>query len=328
MRRSIALCLTLVVSALSAPPAAADGGDEVVVTVGDAKLTASEIERRLGNVPTFQLSDFGSTSTEVRKNFVNKVLVPELLLSEEARRRGLDKTPANADRIRGVLTQTLNAELKKASATPTPDEIKSYYDENRHRFNTPQRIKIWRILVRDEASAQKIIGEVKSNDSDGSKRWNELARESMDTATALRGGDLGFVRPDGQTETPQLRVDPALFAAADKLKDGELGKEPVKEGDKFAVIWRRGNLDASVRTLDQEAPSIRQILSRKKLADALEDLTSELRQKHAENVSYELLSYVNVEPNGDVGSRQRPGVLSRRHARGTPAPAGEEHGSR
>ena len=51
-----------------------------------------------------------------------------------------------------------------------------------------------------------------------------------------------------------MRVDPGLFAAADKVKDGELVKEPVKEGTKFAVIRRRGSLEASTRTLDQGPP--------------------------------------------------------------------------
>ena len=55
------------------------------------------------------------------------------------------------------------------------------------------------------------------------KRWNELARdESVDKTTSMRGGNLGFVAPDGSTTDPNLKVDPALYAAAEKVKDSEL----------------------------------------------------------------------------------------------------------
>jgi hypothetical protein len=88
-------------------------------------------------------------------------------------------------------------------------------------------------------------------------------------------------------------------------------------------------LEASTRTLEQEAPSIRTILARQKLADALKDLAAKLRDKLVKNVSYDLLNYVSVEADGDVGTRQRPGVLSRQHARGGSAgPRHDELGPR
>jgi len=58
--------------------------------------------------------------------------------------------------------------------------------------------------------AKRIIAE--SQGAGGPARWRNFARDnSLDAATKLRDGDLGFVRPDGSTETPQLRVDPLAF---------------------------------------------------------------------------------------------------------------------
>lgn len=330
MRHPIALALALLAStAVAQSPSEPAGKSDVAVTVGSSTLTVAEVERRLGAIPVFQLAQFGKAPDEIKKKFVETVLVPELLQVEEARRRELEKQPATRDRIRDTLRQAMEGELREAANSVTPDEIKSYYDQNRHRFNTPRRVKMWRILVRDEAAAKKILSEVKANEVTAAERWNKSAREaSVDKSTSMRDGDLGFVSPDGQTEMPQLRVDPGLFAAADKVKDGELVPEPVKEGENWAVVWRRGSLEAVNRTLAQEAPAIRQVLSRDKVASQSSELAKKLEGEMVKNVSYELLSYVNVDPSGDVGARQRPGVIPRHRAKNPGAPQRDERGLR
>lgn len=330
MRRLLVLALAFAAgTALAQSPSAADGKSDVAVTVGTSSMTVAEVEKRLAAIPHFQLAQFGKTPSEIRKAFVEKVLVPELLFVEEAKRREVEKGPATRDRVRDALRQAMEAELKEAANSVSPDEIKSYYDENKHRFNTPRRIKLWRILVKDEAAAKKIIAGVKPTEVTAAERWNKHARDdSLDKSTNMRDGDLGFVTPDGQTEMPQLRVDPALFVAAEKVKDGELVPEPVKEGERFAVVWRRGSLEAVNRTLSQEAPAIRQILARQKVSNQVGDLAKKLQGEHVKNVSYELLSYVNVDASGDVGARQRPGVIPRHRARMPGAPQREERGLR
>lgn len=301
----------------------------MVLTVGESTMTVADIDRRLASVPYFQLANFGKKPNEIRKAFIEKVLVPELLYVEEAKRRKLDQVPATRDRIRDALRQAIEGEIKNASNSVSSDEIKAYYDENRHRFNTPRRMKLWRILVRDEAQAKKIISDVNANHVDSTTSWSKHAREaSVDKSTNMRDGDLGFVMPDGQTEMPQLRVDPALFAAAEKAKDGELVGEPVKEGDNWAVLWRRGSLEAVNRTLAQEAPSIRQILARQKVSTEVADLAKKLQAEQVKNVNAELLSYVVVDPSGDVGARQKPGVVPRHRARMPGAPHRDERGLR
>lgn len=329
MRRLFALCLALGTSFVASTAATADAKDEVVVSVGSLKLTRAEVEQRIRAVPAFQLSAFGKTPEEIRKTFVDRVLVPELLFTEEAARRHVEATPAVAARVRDVLRQAMESELRDTAGEVTPDDVKNYYDENRHRFNTPRRIKLWRILLKDEGEAKKLIASLKSNDVGATTIWNKQAREtSLDKATAMRDGDLGFVSPDGQTEMPQVRVDAALFNQADKVKDGEIVPEPVKEGDNWAVVWRRGNLDATNRTLAQEAPTIRQVLGRQKVSDAINQLATKLQQEQAKNVDYALLAYVHVDSSGDVGTRQRPGVIPRGRGPGPAGPQRDERGLR
>jgi len=328
----IALLAALIAAALLAPPrsAVAENDDTVVATVGNQKLTLGDVQQRLLTVPSFQLQTYGKTPDEVRKNFVEKVMVPEMLFAEEARRRKLDQDPDVAYSIRGVLRGTMLKAVKEETEKNQPvtdKDITVYYLEHKSEFNTPRRLRLWRILVADKPTAEKIIKEAQG--TQGPERWMEIARgKSLDKATAMRGGNLGFVRPDGRTETPRVRVDPALFAAADKVKDGEIVPEPVKEGDDWAVVWRRGSMPAVTRTKKDEAMAIRHILRRQRVETATKNLIAKLKKEHVSEQNYKLLQYVNVDETGDVGARERPGLLPRRPPRGSPIPQQTEHGLR
>jgi peptidyl-prolyl cis-trans isomerase C len=208
----------------------------------------------------------------------------------------------------------------------TADEIKAYFEANRSRFETPRRVHIWRILTDDEALAKKIIAESKG--VDGISHWSQYARDnSLDKATHLRNGDLGFVHPDGNTDTPTLRVDPALFAAADKLSDGELAPEPMKEASHFAVLWRRGSSKGVTRTVAQEENSIRQVLERKRVEQARDELLDALRTKYVTVNNEGLLDAFHFSGEG-LPTRSAVPRLTHAAAAASQAPVLGERGER
>jgi peptidyl-prolyl cis-trans isomerase C len=319
------------VAALS-PSGAARAGDDsrAVVRVGETALTVADVERRLRSMPAFQLERYGATTEEIRRRFVQEVLVPELVLAEEARQKNVENNPAVWDRVRETLRQAIDNRLRDelAAKEPATDaEVKSYFEQNRDRFETPRRIRLWQIVIADRELGSRIIAEAKG--SNGLERWRQLARDhSLDKATSLRGGDLGFVRPDGTTDAPRVRADAKLFEAADKVKDGEIIGEPIAlDGGKWAIVWRRGSLPAVHRALEQEARSIRQILLRKKLEERRSELLDRLHKERVRLVDDQLLQYLAVDTFGDVQARQKPGIVPRR-PRGPPAPGQTERGLR
>ena len=98
----------------------------------------------------------GKTPEEIRRNFLDRVVVREMLLAEGAISDKMNERPDVGDRIRVVLRNLLLSKIRAevASASPTTDaDVKAYYDANVARYNSPQRIAIWRILVetREEA---------------------------------------------------------------------------------------------------------------------------------------------------------------------------------
>src|SRR5260221_4031774 len=234
-------------------PALADDQDPVVIRVGSAALRESDVARRLAAVPPFQLRTFGNSKEQSAKHVVDAAMVPDLLYADEAERRRLADVPRVRRRIREALRRALSESVRRdvVAAGIPEDELRKYYDAHRDDFEKPERIRIWRILVDDEALARRIMTE--SARADGPERWSRLAREhSLDAATKMRGGMLGFVWPDGHTDVPQVQVDPVLYAAASKVKDGEIVAEPVKEGAHLAVVWRRGTLAKVSRSLESE----------------------------------------------------------------------------
>jgi len=291
----VPLVLCLATTAL-----AADDGATVIVSAGPASMTQADVTRRLAALSSYQQGRYGTTPDEIKKRFANEVLVPELLFGEEAVRRKLDQSPAMVDKKREALREALDRNLREeviAKQPVTPDDIKKYYEENKNRYETPKRVRVWRVQVEDEATAKDLIQQAKG--ADGTKRWSDFAREkSLDKATAQRNGDLGFVRADGTTDVPRVMVDKAVYAAVDKLTDGTILPQPLKEGDRFSVLWRRGSVEATRRTLEDESAAIRQILERRRIDTARQDLLTRLRKEHLTDLHPELLSNIDAQAYG------------------------------
>ena len=300
-----------------------------VARVGSEAVSGAALERRLAKIPDFQRIALGDTPDKLKRRVLETELIPDLLYAQEAQRLKLGDRPALQKRERELLREAMERELRKQSAAKspvTPEDIRGYFEANRSRFETPRRVHVWRILTDDAALAKKIIAESKG--VDGIAHWSAFARDnSLDKATHLRNGDLGFLHPDGNTDTPTLRVDPALFAAADKLIDGDLSPEPTQEGAHLAVIWRRGSVKAVTRTIAQEEGSIRQVLERKRLEQARDELLTELRAKYLSTTNDALLETV---PFNFEGLPVRAGAPRPAHAAtaGSSAPVKGERGER
>ncbi|WP_437939953.1 peptidyl-prolyl cis-trans isomerase [Sorangium sp. So ce341] len=295
----------------------------VVARVGDRVITAPEVERRLAQIPPFQLQSFGRTPEEIRKNFVGQVLVREQLLAQGAAAQKLTERADVQDRIRSVLRAALLQRVQAEAAASSPvtdEEVRAYYEAHRDKFSSPAMVALWRILVATREEAEAILAELKKDPSP--QRFKDIARErSLDKATSMRGGDLGFVAPDGATSEPGLKVAPGLLEAAARVKDAELVPEPVPEGDRFAVLWRRQSRRPVSRSLEQEAPSIRQILAHGKAEAQVKQLLERLRAQDVSSHAPELVDLIDVTSTGDLQPLKRPGTLASSRRPGAPPPS-------
>lgn len=337
-RAALATALALVVgtvchSVVFAEDVAAPSDNAThVAKVGTRVFTISDVERRIAAVPGFQLRYFGKSPEEIRRRFVEETLVKDALLVQGAEAEKLSDVPEVAERIRGVLRGAFIKKITEEAEAAGPisdDEVRAYYEANRATYHAPARVVLWRIVVATREEAQSVIEKVKTDLSP--KKWNEVAREqSLDKATSMRGGNLGFVEPNGATSDPNLKVDAALVTAAEKVKDGELVPEPVADDGKWAVVWRRQSMKAVDRSLEMEAAQIRMLLMRQRTDKRIADTLAELRKKNVSETNADLLELLAVSGMGEVSPVKRPGTLpsARRPAAGSPVPTETPAGNR
>lgn len=303
-------------------PSPAPGSDRVVARVGDSVVTAGELALRLAEIPPREREMYGSTPEEIRKNYLERVVLRDVIRAEEARARGLDKQRDVRDRELGILRAMLVHDQKKEAKVDqiSAEDVKKYFDANPDKFTSPKRIMMMRILVATEGEATAILAEL--GDKPDPKRWNDLARQkSLDKATYQNGGSLGTVAEDGTTGKAEARVDPALFKAADAVADGTLVPKPVKEGQRWAVIWKRQTMQPVTRSLDAESPAIRAEMADQRTRDAMQALLERLRAENVKELNLELCDMVTVTGTGELERQKRPGTLPRTKRGADPTPA-------
>jgi hypothetical protein len=282
----------------------------VAAHVGPNAVTVGQIEDRLSPIPRYQLRTFGRTASDVVHNYFDRIVLRDELLVLGAKDRHLETdvgVEQNLDRM--ISSATLRALIEQvgpASSIPM-DEVQKYYDANRARFDTGDRVTIWRILCATRDEAVQVIGAAQKDPSVPS--FNKLARDhSTDKATNLRGGNLGFVGDDGVSSEPGLKVDPAVVAAAKGVKDGELVSVPVPEGAGFAVVWRRGTSAGVHRTVDDAKGQIQEILIKEKRDLAEKALMAKLKADKLTEIHPDILASIEVSVD-DGKIRQRRGNI-------------------
>lgn len=207
-----------------------------------------------------------------------------------------------------VLGETLERDLLQATlgAPFSTDEIKSYYEKYLDRFVQPPAIDVWRILVGTETHAKELLARVEQSETP-QKTWSLLAREhSIDKATHFRKGHLGFVRADGSTDVPQVRVSPSVYAAAVTLDNGAFTRTPVREGENWALVWRRGSRPEVSVTLDQAKGEIVQQLALAKARALLAQTLADLRRTHLSEHHPELVEAIPMTPDATISVPRRP----------------------
>lgn len=285
---------------------------EVVVRVGSTSVTRGEIEKRLREAPQAALALLGSTPEEVRKNFVERFIVRELLLAEEAKARGLEQNPGVREHTLGILRLALVNEVRRETKSDsiTNEDVQTFYAANPDKFVLPKRLALHQIVVESEAEARELIAEL--GEEPDPKVWAELAREkSIDKDTNLRAGTLGLVTEEGKTQDEERKVDPALFKAADKLKDGQLLQEPVKVGRNFVLVWKRQTLPPTSRSMAAETPAIRAAIADQRVREGMTTLLEGLRSAHVSEKYPELCGLIGIAQDGEVEPTKRPGTFPR-----------------
>ncbi|MCS6912613.1 MAG: peptidyl-prolyl cis-trans isomerase [Myxococcales bacterium] len=285
---------------------------DVLAQIDDVVITVADFQERINSQSPYVRARY--TSLEHKKEFLENLIKFEIL-AKEAQRRGFDKDPEVVRTMKQVMIQKLLQQAfdKVRIEDITEAEIKAYFESHLSEFNKPPEVRVSMILVRDEATARKVLEDSRSKGLENAGFRELVAQYSIDAETRERGGDLRFFDADNR-ELPREIVE-----AAFKLQNIGDTSPAIKTRGGYAILKLTGQRKALVRTLDDVRQQIRSKLYRERRQKLMQEYEAELRAKAKVVVHPERLAKVVVDTSGgsDRGLQPAPGSF---HPPGQAAP--------
>lgn len=269
MPRRALFPLGLLAAALSGPAACTrprtDGGDPVILSLGDQTIHRSEFERHLQAVE----SKGGPIAPEVRRALLEPYL-EERVLVLEARQRGLVAPGAGDDAEQGAVRRMLSERVLAGVRVEDP-ELAAHCEAHRAEFDAPERVRLRQILVTTSNEARDIKRRVRKDP----KSFAVLAQTRSRAPEASKGGEMGvFARGELPAE-----LERAAFA----LQSGETS-EVVESPLGFHVLRVEERTSSREATVEECRAAARPALLRKKSDETVRafvrDLMSRARVNH------------------------------------------------
>jgi len=204
MQSGISVAVAASLLALGACNPATDAGPKSPAAV---TVNGTAISQRTVDKLAKQNAGSGRPDTPETRRFIVDQLALQLVVAEEAVRKGLDKKPEIAEQIDAMKQSVLaNAYVQDFfKNNPVSDDmVKAEYERIKATI-AGDEYKARHILVEKEAEARDIIARLRKEPG----AFAKLALEkSKDQGSRPRGGDLGWVPVERDHVTVEHRHDP------------------------------------------------------------------------------------------------------------------------
>ncbi len=232
------------------------------------------------------------------KEIIDKVGSKEQL-DALLKQNGISNSQFKKDLKEEVKMKKLAKELGSSSVSDS--EAKKFYNDNISKFKHPDKVRASHILISvnpqeieevvksdpnnknidetavkakvaaevqaKEAKANQILAEAKKNPT----QFAKLAKEnSEDTATANKGGDLGFFAAK--------EMVPEFSKAAFSMKPNTISDKPVKTQFGYHIIMVTDRSAAGQDPFEKVKPSIKAYLENQKQIELIDKLTESLKK--------------------------------------------------
>ncbi|MDR2100015.1 MAG: peptidylprolyl isomerase [Campylobacteraceae bacterium] len=254
---------------------AANVNAAVVATVDGQEITDEEVNRVLFQATRGQASNYETLNATLKQQLIDQVIEQKLLV-KYALKEGIEKdsdyqkTLARAKN--DIIIQTwLDKEFGKFKITD--EQVKKYFNDNADTF--PQKPESWtvsHILVKDEATAKKVIKEIGSGKDLSAKFAEAVNKYSEDNVSKANGGAFGVI-------TKQTQFIPEFLNAVFALKKGEISKTPVKTQFGYHVIYITDKSAGGKYTFEEIKGEITEMVKRDEFAKNLKSQVQKLKDK-------------------------------------------------
>ena len=263
--------------------------EEIEVKVYDENLTIQGDEERADTTPVAEVGTETLTWGQIKDRIIRAgkgaVVADPLAMEDEARRAALEREidlriivqKAKAEGLESdPLYQRRLTEYQKnrlinlhrdrliQSMEPDDETLKAYYEENRARVVVPEARKVQMVVVKTEAEARDLMGQIES----GKMTMYQAAQNHSIAANAKQDlGEVGWIN--------QGEVVPALDEAIFSRGPGEIGG-PVETPAGWHLVTVLDMAEAKHTDLEEEAT--RKLVRRMYLDERLADYTVALRK--------------------------------------------------
>jgi len=263
MLKTSRLAALAILGVIAASPVYADDKAATTAKPVAAKISISQdaIDQRVKMITAQQ----GQQDTPELRKAVRDQLINVELISEEARKKGLDKQPDVLQQVEGARQEIVaNAFVQDyiKSHPVSDDEIAKEYDNLKKGNSGTKEYSVRHILVEKESEAKAIAAKLKKDSKDAN--FEKLAKaNSKDAGSKEHGGDLGWT-------SPASLVKP--FAdAMQALKPGQIS-EPVQSQFGWHIIKLEDVRDVKIPALEEIKPRIAQHIQQLALEKYIEEL--------------------------------------------------------
>lgn len=241
-----------------------------------ATVNGTAISERHVDILTHQSAAQGQPNNpELRKDILEHLSM-QIILSQEAIKKKLDKIPEVSDQIdltrQSILANAFIQDYFKNSPV-SDDMLKAEYEKIKNEMAGAE-YKARHILLETEAEAKDVIARLKKTP----KVFEALANEkSKDPGSKANGGDLGWF---------DLRaMVPEFGAAVTKLAKDQFTEEPVKSQFGYHIILLEDSRPITVPALDQIKQELQQQIQQQNLKKLLDDLKAKAKIDIAQAVA-------------------------------------------
>jgi peptidyl-prolyl cis-trans isomerase C len=228
-----------------------------------ATVNGKPISQRTVDMIAQQGASSGRPDTpEVRKGIIDQIAL-QMVVAEEAVKKGLDKTPEVTEQFDTIRQSVLaNAYVEDfIKNNPVSDDMVKAEYERITATLTGMEYKARHILVEKETEAKEIIARLKRDPG----AFAKLAMEkSKDSGSKARGGELGWFDP--------RRMVPEFGAAVSTLEKGKFTDAPVKTQYGYHVILLEDSRKIEAPPLEDVKPQISQQLQQQSIKKQLDAL--------------------------------------------------------
>lgn len=236
---------------------------DIAATVNGTPISKDSVDQIVGQRIAMGQPD----SPETRKAVINQIAL-QMLVSQEAIKKNLDKTPEVIDQIKltqqSILANAFVQDYTKNNPV-SDDMLKAEYDKVKAQMSGTE-YKARHILVDKETQARDIIAKLKKN----AKLFGSLAKQySKDPGSKDKGGDLGWFDPRGMV--------PEFGAAVAKLEKGKFTLEPVKTQFGYHVILLEDSRTKQVPTFEQVKPQLAKRVQDQNMKKLIDDMMAKAK---------------------------------------------------